>query len=75
MDEKDVDQLYQCCMDALNRYVKEAEETCKFLRSLKGPVPLQQMNAIIAQRCKENDAHIDYRKASDVLFDRLCGSR
>jgi len=70
VNAKEFERLLAQCGVALERYVEEANRTCKLL-SKCGPeaLTLEQRSAIQAQRSAENAAHERYQNIRSRLLD------
>jgi hypothetical protein len=66
-----LNQLHQECTAALGKLLKESQEMCRVLSAVEShPASPEECRAIIAQRAKENAAHISYDSARQALFTR-----
>lgn len=62
-------QLRIACVQALRKYMREADKTCTLLNSIRQfPVPLEKRLAILDQRLVENAAHERYQQSRQQLF-------
>src|SRR5208282_3712716 len=69
MDSNQFRELHTGCLEALRRYVREADRTCElFGKCLAEPSSLQTHSEIIEQRVRENNALASYLKIRRQLF-------
>jgi hypothetical protein len=72
MNPKQFSELHAKCLEALKRYVHEAENMCElFSQCLAEPASLRILSKIIEQRVRENNAHASYLEIRQQLFQAV----
>jgi hypothetical protein len=64
-----IEKLHRECTAALGKLLKEGEEMCRVLGSIKHhPASFEERRAIIEQRTRENSSQRAYDSARQALF-------
>ena len=69
MNQKEFEQLNESCIEALESFIIEAQETYRILHSLKRYLASsEQLHLIVKQGKREIEAHAAYLEARNRLF-------
>ena len=72
MSETEFQNLLRSCREALNSYFREATKTCEMLGAGKSePLLGQEKTALMAQRTRENEAHLEYQRVRERVLDAV----
>jgi predicted anti-sigma-YlaC factor YlaD len=70
MSETEFQNLLQSCSEAREDYFHEAAKTCEMLGTCTSePLSAQQKAELMAQRTRENAAHLEYRRVRERVLD------
>jgi predicted anti-sigma-YlaC factor YlaD len=72
MNETEFQNLLQSCSEAREAYFPEAAKTCEMLGTCtREPLAAQQKAELMAQRTRENEAHLEYRRVRERVLDAV----